>query len=632
MRIAIAQLNTRAGDFVPTSERMEAYAQNACDAQADLVVFPLVILTGHTPVDYASHEGYRADILGTLDALSGRVACPCLVPVVTYGDDDPITEVMMVGKEGVIPLRARSLMARSKDVQGHGYQEALDDVLQELSHAPLVFDYEGWHLGLATTYDELNDLVDSADQFDVVLFVSRYGYALDDANSALGASLQENRFKADAISLDAWLVATCAVGGYGLQVYSGSSFVLAPNGDLVASAPAFEEALILADVTTHGGNGGADLDVSPMEPELYNRSLHLWETLVLGLRDFLHKQDRHDVALALDGGLTSSLLAVLASDALGPMHVHALLDASCDQARQQTARKLADDLRVDVSEVPPSFVTADETDVLHDLLQASLARMARERDAIVLSAADKTFLAVEVPRTRCTVADLLPFGDVYRSDVVDLAHLRNTISPIVPAEAFERYDVPRIEGLDAVEPTRELRLERVDVTLASHLEWERSISDVAARQGAPDVTVAILGALREKQAARDLWAPCLVVSSRPLFATRMPSGFAWHDRLRSEDERRRDQRRAERMLSALRDADAQEQSAGELPDLSHLLEGLEVEFKSGSMPEGLDRETLESALGDLLGLIQDMAQSGEQPPNIGGPFGPLTWGSPFSEN
>lgn len=631
MRIAIAQLNTRAGDFAQTSERMEAYAQNARDDHADLVVFPLVSLTGPSPVDYAHHEGFRADLLRTLDALDGRLACPCLIPIVTDIDGDSVAEVMLVGSEGIVPLRARSLVEHRQQNQ---VQDAAltSDVQYELLHAPLTFEYEGWRMAFVTTYEELNDLADASEQLDVVLFVSSYGYALDDTSSALGASLQENRFKNDAVSLDAWLVAVGAVGGYGLQVYTGSSFVLAPNGKLAASAPAFEEALITADITTRGGNGGMDLDVSDVEPELYNRSLHLWESLVLGLRDYLQKQGHHEVACALDGGLATSLLAVLASDALGPTHVHALIDTSSDVDRVRLARKLAEDLRIDVTDLPESYRLANDPFGQRDLTQAYLARLARAYHALVLSAADKTFLAVEA-RTACAnVADLLPFGDVYRSDVADLAHLRNTISPIVPAQAFAWYEVPPIAGLDAVEQTRELQLERVDVTLASHVEWERSVSDVAARQGVPDLTVAILKALHDTQPARDLCPPCLVVSSRPLFAARFPQGFAWHDRVRTDDERRQDQRLAERIVSSLRSTDALAKAALDSTDFSHLLEGLEVELKSGSVPEGVDRESLEGALGDLLGLIQDMVQSGEQLPSIEGPFGPLTWGSPFSEN
>jgi NAD+ synthase (glutamine-hydrolysing) len=632
MRIAIAQLNTRAGDFDPTAERMEAFVQNAADDHADLVVFPLTVLTGPTSVDYASHEGYRADLLRVLESLNGRLACPCLVPVVTDMLGESVVEVMLLGKGGVTPLRTRSLLSQDQREHEQNDMGLLESELRESAHAPLSFEFEDWRMVVASNYDELNEVVDSTEQYDVVLFVSSYGYALDDTSSALGASLQENRYKADAVSMDAWLVGVSGVGGYGLQVFTGSSFVLAPNGDLIASAPAFEEALVMADLTVRGGKGAAGLEAQGVEPELYNRSLHLWETLVLGLRDYLQKQGHQEVALALDGGLASCLLGVLASDALGPTHVHALVDASRESARVQTARKLAEDLRVDVHELSDSFKVADDPNVQRDMLQVALARMAREQDAVVLSAADKTFLAVEATRVCCDVADLLPFGDVYRCDLVDLAHLRNTISPIVPAQAFGCYDVPRIEGLEEAETTNELRLERVDVTLSAHVEWERSLSDVAARQGAPELTAAILRTLRDTQPARDTWAPCLVASSRPLFAARMPQGFAWHDRVRSEEERTEDRRRAERIVSTLRDSDARGQTGGDVPDFSHLLEGLEVELKSGPLSEGVDRETLESALGDLLGLIQDMAQSGEQPPNIGGPFGPLTWGSPFSEN
>ena len=62
---------------------------------------------------------------------------------------------------------------------------------------------------------------------------------------------------------------------------------------------------------------------------------------------------------------------------------------------------------------------------------------------------------------------------------------------------------------------------------------------------------------------------------------------------------------------------AMEGLAGGLPELPEL-------------PEGIDRSALESSIGDLLGLIQDLLQNGN--PTLDGPSGPFTWGSPFSEN
>lgn len=50
-----------------------------------------------------------------------------------------------------------------------------------------------------------------------------------------------------------------------------------------------------------------------------------WQALVLALKDFVAAQGMQDVVPALDGTLSAAVLATLASDALGPMHVHALL-------------------------------------------------------------------------------------------------------------------------------------------------------------------------------------------------------------------------------------------------------------------------------------------------------------------
>ena len=49
MRIAIAQIATRAGDFDGTARRMAEVSRRAADAGADLLVFPVAALCGVTP-------------------------------------------------------------------------------------------------------------------------------------------------------------------------------------------------------------------------------------------------------------------------------------------------------------------------------------------------------------------------------------------------------------------------------------------------------------------------------------------------------------------------------------------------------------------------------------------------------
>ncbi len=572
MRIAIAQLNTCAGDFSSTVERMELLSKRAADQGAQLLVFPLAALTGTLPVDYASQQGYLIDLRASLEHLAANAACPCLVPFVRGMVEDVRPDAVLIQDGSLTPL-------------------------ERLEAADGLFSFGEAKLAVAFSYDDINRLIDESVSPDALVFVSGYGYALDDPGSALGAALLENRFRADAGSLDAWVVGVGSLGGYGTQVFAGASFVLAPWGELAASAPAFEEDLLVCEMDVRS-EGPLD---DPVEPELYNRSLHLWECLALGLRDYVGKLGSQDVVMALDGRLESCLLAALATDALGPTHVHALLAAGSPDALA-SARSIATALRMDLVE------GEGETKLPDFAISASVGRLAHDLGAVPLSAEDKTYLALEVTWDVCRCAALLPFGDVYRSDVIELAHMRNTISPVIPATCFRAFDVPDVVGLANEERTPESCLRRVDVTLASHVEWERTLTDTIARQGSPELTERILCRLREREAARLAWPPCLVASSRTLLDARLPLGLRWVDRARTQEERLR---------ASLDDSRMQAPEPRDLPDLSGLL-------------EGLDSAAIERSVGDLLGLLQDLMQSDEMPEE--GPFNPLTWGGPFSEN
>ena len=628
MIVAIAQMNTHAGDFGATVSRMKTLAENAADQGADLIVFPTPCLTGQEAQDFPNWEGFQLDLLQALDQLSRGLACPALVPFYAEQDGDPYREVVLLKDGSAIPLHMGAYEAEEQYVhESQAVRKTIPPQEEPLFIAS--FELGGMKCAVAQSYGDLDDLLDCNDSYDVVFYMPGYGYALDDVGSVLGAALGESRFKADATSLEAWLVAVGAVGGYGLQVYTGSSFVMSPQGNLVASAPAFEEYLLLADVSS-GQHGSAE-SVRPehsLEPELYNKPLHLWQALTLGLHDYFQKQSRTKAALLLDGSLKSCILAALVSDALGPKNVYALLGGSVNERRAQMAQQVAKSLHLEVVASPiDSSLKSIDSSLRADMAQACLAEVARDIDAVPLSGEDKTYLSLEVTSAVCRVAELLPFGDVYRSDLIELGHMRNTISPIIPADAFEAYEVPDLSGLDEAEPTPEARLRRVDATLAMHIEWERSLGAVAARQGEPELCEEVMREFEEREALRRSLPMSLVASTRPLADVRVPLCFSWHDRVRSEDERAQATNLARRFL---RPAHTPESSLPAPPDLSGLMKGLEVELRGGSLPKNVDQGMVESALGELMGLLQDI--SGGERPSVEGPFGPFAWGSPFSEN
>ena len=106
-------------------------------------------------------------------------------------------------------------------------------------------------------------------------------------------------------------------GGTDSNVFYGGSFACNGKGQLLAVAPLFEEAVVLAEADATPLQGQAA--VAPSREEA------LWQALVTGTRDFVHKCGLSHVVLGLSGGMDSALVAAIAAEALGSEHVMGLL-------------------------------------------------------------------------------------------------------------------------------------------------------------------------------------------------------------------------------------------------------------------------------------------------------------------
>ena len=527
MRIGIAQINTVPGAFGQTVERMVAQSQRAAEQQVELLVFPLAALAGTEPVPFADRPAFMHDVADALATLAERLACPAIVPVPMDLDRPEGAFDAMLVEDGEVRL-LRSSRRPQEPVGGEEHE------LTEFVHAET-------RLALALTYDDLDALDDYDYDVDAVVYLSGCPFAMDDPSSAMAANCENGRFVDDAQSAHAWLVGVASVGGYGDQVFTGSSFVMDPEGNLVATAPAFEEALLVADV----GNSEEDFPRDTVPPEVFDAPFHLWQALVLGIHDFVAKQGYADVALCLDGSLASLVLAALASDALGPLHVHVLIGASAGAAAA-ACREFAQRLRVDATSAAGHPQSLD----LRDLDELELAALARSLGALPLASWDKTALALGAAPVGLSAATFCPLGDVYRSDVLDMAHVRNTISPI-----FRRVGLTEVDALTLVMPDgseRAIRSEqeitRVDEILLGYIEYDRPLASLVADDSAEaELICAVLRTFREGELMRRRMPATLAMSTRTLDEGRFPLSTSWHDEhpdgfedTLSEDERRED--------------------------------------------------------------------------------------------
>lgn len=511
MRIGIAQINTTPGAFDQTVERMIAQSQRAVEQGVDLLIFPLAALAGIDVVPYADRLSFMVDEAEAVALLSGQLACPAILPVPMDLDaQEGHYDALLIDAGEVKPLRMLS-------------HATTNGMQPQTGEAPAQFDVGGVRFGLALSYADLDAFDDAARHVDAIVFLSGYPFALDDPSSAMGADIESARYVEDARASGSWLIGAASVGGYGDQVFSGSSMVVAPSGELVALAPAFEEALLVADIAIPP----EDTAVNPVVPEVFDAPFALWQAIVLGIHDYVVKQGMSDVALCLDGTLGSCVLAALATDAVGPLHVHVVVGASAG-SRAPSCRDLARRLRVDVLNATGQLPGYDARDA--DELE--LATLARLHDALALSSCDKTALALGERASWLNAAALCPLGDVYRSDVLDMAHVRNTISPLFRRVDLTEADAVRLTMLDGTvrQLTSEADITDLDEVLLSYIEYERPLAELVGDDGIDDELVdAALRMVRTSEQLRRSAAPVLVMSTHTLEDTCFPLAMQWHD-------------------------------------------------------------------------------------------------------
>lgn len=619
MRIAIAQINTRPADLEATAQRMRAYAQRAVREGAELVLFPMAALTGPTPVGSGSQEAFLLDLSEMLMQLADELPVACMIPVVTDLEGDPLAEVMLVGEGTIVPLKflASLRLLGGGEPSGDSHVAASRDAEVALP----AIELGDLRLGVACTYEDLDDYDESDLAIDALLYFGGYPFAADDPSSVLGANLAHSRYVDDARAMGAWLVGVGSLGGYGTEVFSGSSFVIDASGELVASAAAFEEDLLIADL---GSSAAQDLSYQPrpwmregqgssgLAPEVYDAPLHLWRALSLGLHDYLAKIDKSKVVLGLDGTLSSQVLAVLATDALGPANVGAIVCAPGDDEAIQEMLRLAHNLRIDVRRLPSRAIAASVVNpepgaeltplLVHGILEANLAAWADELGAVVLSSADKTVLALDRDINAVNAACLAPLGDVYRSDLLELARMRNTVSPVFPQAALTERDLIKIPGVSQEGYSIETWTAALDGILRAHIEWERDRGAlISAQRWDSHLVEAVLDRYQQMEPARVGRVLYLMMSSRTLFDARVPLGLAWHDR-RQEDEGDEEEE-FQRLLEQL------EQGIG-------LQDGAQDAGDIASAESGLQRTR---QLHDLMGYLHDFS--------LGGGFRPQGFGS-----
>ena len=347
MRVALAQINPTVGDIDGNSAKVAEWIGRAREEGADLVIFPELCIPGYPAEDlYLKRHFLEANRRAVDQLAAAATGITALVGFAELiADDDGRTD----------SPRAHNSLA----VLADGEVRAVYRKNRLPNYA--VFDEQRYFVpgdGPAT----LDPAEGIAVEFKVGLTVCEDvwapgGPAQEEAEA--GAQLianpsgspyhrgkgreREEMFAERAREYGAHFAFCNLVGGQDELVFDGHSFLLGPDGELLARAAQFEEELLVCEVP-----GGADCRRAEPLGDLDE----VYSALTLGLRDYVEKNGFGHVGLALSGGIDSALVAQLAVDALGPERVTCVVMPSphSSDETQGDARKIAANLGCELLE------------------------------------------------------------------------------------------------------------------------------------------------------------------------------------------------------------------------------------------------------------------------------------------
>jgi NAD+ synthase (glutamine-hydrolysing) len=555
-RVAMAQINTTVGDFEGNTRKIIERLEEAERLGADVASFPELAVTGYPPEDLLIKTDFIRENLACLDEIARHARhTSAIVGFVDSGDHlYNAAAVLCAGRIAGVYRKMRLPNYAVFDEKRY---------FQPGAEAP-VFVIHGVPVGVTICEDIWAP-------GGPVLAQSLAGalVGININGSPYSAGKWRARQEMLAIRARDYAMAIAynnLVGGQDELLFDGLGVILDAAGRVIARGPAFEEALVIADLDIEAIRGirrynpirtpdalqseGVRAPVFTLsregpaarpaiEPHAVvdppDDTEEVYRALVLGTRDYVRKNRMRTVVLGLSGGVDSSLVACIAVDALGPEAVNAVALPSrfTSESSRRYARELARALRIELLELPIDEVVAAyghvlaktfagrEPDITEENLQARtrgnlLMALSNKMGWLVLTTGNKSEMSVGYATLYGDMAGgFAVIKDVPKTLVYRLARWRNARAdgPVIPQGVIERVPTAELrEGQtdqDTLPP-----YDVLDPILQLYVEDDRSAEEIAAQGFDPRVVARVIAMVDHSEYKRRQAPPGIKITPK----------------------------------------------------------------------------------------------------------------------
>jgi NAD+ synthase (glutamine-hydrolysing) len=541
IRLALAQINGLVGGFKANAKKVKSACAQARKMGADVVLFPELTLTGYPPEDLLLKNSFIKKCRETLDKIAPQ----------THG----LTAVIgFAEKKGKHLYNSAALICDGKHI-GTARKMLLPNygVFDEKRYftggdEPVRFSLKGTQIGLTICEDIWEEsgpgqTLCKKGAVELLLNISSSPYHKGKGKARRQMIVKRAKKYKSAIAY------VNLVGGQDELVFDGQSLVVDADGKIIAQGNSFEEELIFADVTLptvtrkpkakgirsyRASLSKTKVKRAPQLPACSyiqkSENEEVYSALVLGTRDYIHKNGFSKVVIGLSGGIDSSLTAAVAVDALWAHNVVGVLMPSPHSSKGSVddALALAKSLDIETLTLPIDSAMKVYDSILKDAFKRTMPGLAEEnlqariRGNLLMALSNKFGSMVlttgnksEISMGYCTLYGDMAGGfavikDVPKVLVYELCHWLNREREIIPQNVLtkdpsaelrpDQRDTDSLPPYDLLDPVllryieEDLSIEEIRVSGLSKSEIQRitrlvDLNEYKRRQGSPGVKI-----------------------------------------------------------------------------------------------------------------------------------------------
>src|SRR3989337_903090 len=379
VRVGLGQIDVTVGDLDGNLRRILKYIEAAKKLGVDILCFPELAITGYPPEDLLLKPSFIEDNLEALAKVSNATEGLTLIVGFVERKEDIYNAAAIIHNKRLVDVyHKRYLPNYGVFDENRYFQSGFRAPVYKLGRVILGVNVceDIWYPGDPTREQAL--LGDA----QIIINISSSPYYVSKVKS------RERMLSVRASDYSVIVVFCNLTGGQDELVFDGHSVVIGERGDIIARASGFKEELLVVDISPgrvfrsslhdprkrkekqalwHESKQAEVIEITEEEPlrnsrpritpkveEILGSEEEVFRALVLGTRDYVTKNGFKKVVIGLSGGIDSSLVAVIAAEALGKENVIGVSMPSrySSEHSKSDAETLADNVGIEFLSIP----------------------------------------------------------------------------------------------------------------------------------------------------------------------------------------------------------------------------------------------------------------------------------------